>query len=358
MSKKLIVMSVCIALVFPTMAQRKAKVNAPVTWAESIAVAKNQANAEMQKTCLPVASKIIKAKAAAEPFSADVTGLDEMVLYTWGTVDGTSDDQAIWANAKLIAADGSSVWLNDLKDTFKKTGSGSLRMKGNAKGEPVIMKGKRYDRTIMANANAQIVVPLDKKYVRFEAEIGLENRSSSGTVIFRLQGITGAEAAADIVKKYPTESTWFLPFAGSDMKALVTTYDASIEKHIVTSVVNLLKDKSYFNAQIAQISSKSSLDEQVIGYLNLAQDAMKVYQLQSSLSWINLRAIEDAYNDMVKISGFDANINQTKLVQLKQLCGKGFAGIYKNDVVAIQDAKKALDLKREILLANPDAGRG
>lgn len=353
MSKKLIVMSVCIALVFPTMAQRKAKVNAPVTWAESIAVAKNQANAEMQKTCLPVASKIIKAKAAAEPFSADVTGLDEMVLYTWGTVDGTSDDQAIWANAKLIAADGSSVWLNDLKDTFKKTGSGSLRMKGNAKGEPVIMKGKRYDRTIMANANAQIVVPLDKKYVRFEAEIGLENRSSSGTVIFRLQGITGAEAAADIVKKYPTESTWFLPFAGSDMKALVTTYDASIEKHIVTSVVNLLKDKSYFNAQIAQISSKSSLDEQVIGYLNLAQDAMKVYQLQSSLSWINLRAIEDAYNDMVKISGFDANINQTKLVQLKQLCGKGFAGIYKNDVVAIQDAKKALDLKREILLANP-----
>lgn len=105
--------------------------------------------------------------------------------------------------------------------------------------------------------------------------------------------------------------------------------------------------------KLLQISSKSSLDEQVIGYLNLAQDAMKVYQLQSSLSWINLRAIEDAYNDMVKISGFDANINQTKLVQLKQLCGKGFAGIYKNDVVAIQDAKKALDLKREILLANP-----
>lgn len=43
----------------------------------------------------------------------------------------------------------------------------------------------------MANANAQIVVPLDKKYVRFEAEIGLESRSSTGTVIFRLQGITG-----------------------------------------------------------------------------------------------------------------------------------------------------------------------
>ena len=58
MNKKLLVMSVCIALSLPTMAQRRAsaKVKAPATWAESIAAAKNQAHAEMQKTCLPVAS--------------------------------------------------------------------------------------------------------------------------------------------------------------------------------------------------------------------------------------------------------------------------------------------------------------
>ena len=97
MNKKLLVMSVCIALSLPTMAQRRAsaKVKAPATWAESIAAAKNQAHAEMQKTCLPIASKVIKAKEAAVPFSADITGLDEMVLYTWGTVDGTGDDQAV-----------------------------------------------------------------------------------------------------------------------------------------------------------------------------------------------------------------------------------------------------------------------
>ena len=318
MNKKLLVMSVCIALSLPGMAQRRAsaKVKTPATWAESIAAAKNQAYAEMQKTCLPVASKVIKAKEAAVPFSADVTGLDEMVLYTWGTVDGTGDDQAVWANAKLTAADGSSVWLNDLRDTFKKTGSGGLRFNGNAKGQDVVMKGKTYKRTIMANANAQIVVPLDKKYVRFEAEIGLENRSSAGTVIFRLQGITGSEAAADIVKKYQAEATAFLPFGGSDMKALVTTYDASIEKHIVTEVTNLLNDKTYFTAQIAQIASKPTLDEQVIGYLNLAQDAMKVYRLQESLSWLNMRAIEEAYKDMAQDAGYDKNTNQARLAEI------------------------------------------
>ena len=354
MNKKLLVMSVCIALSLPTMAQRRAsaKVKAPATWAESIAAAKNQAHVEMQKTCLPIASKVIKAKEAAVPFSADITGLDEMVLYTWGTVDGTGDDQAVWANAKLVAADGSSVWLNDQKSTFKKTGSGSLRFNENAKGQDVVMKGKTYKRTIMANANAQIVVPLDKKYTRFEAEIGLENRSSAGTVIFRLQGITGAEAASDIVAKYPTEATLFLPFGGSDMKALVTTHDAAIEKHIATEVINLLNDKSYFTAQVAQIASKPTLDDQVIGYLNLAQEAMKVYQLQESLSWLNMRAIEEAYNDMAKDAGYDKNANQARLAELKLLTGKGFSGIYKNEASALEAANKALQLKRDILLAN------
>lgn len=354
MNKRHLLISIaCIALSLPITAQRKtnAKASRPTTWAGSIAAAKQQAYAEMQKTCLPVASKVIRAKTAATPFSADITGLDEIVLYTWGTVDGTGDDQAVWANARLIAADGSSVWLNDLKDTFATTGN--LRYNENAKGQAVVMKGKSYTRTILANANAQIRVPLNKKYIRFEAETGIENRSSSGTVIFRLQGITGAEAAASLVKNYPAEATLFLPFAGSDMKALVTTYDASIERHIAVSVVNLLKDKTYFNAQIAQTASLPSLDARVIGYLNLAQDAMKIYQLQESLGWLNMRAIEEAYQDMAKDPAFDENTHQRKLSQLKQLTGKGFAGIYRNDATAVRDAKDALDLKREILLAHP-----
>lgn len=70
-----------------------------------------------------------------------------------------------------------------------------MRYNVNAKNAAVTMKGKTYNRTIMTGGNAQIIVPLDKKYVRFEAEIGLENRSSNGSVIFRVQGITGSEAA-------------------------------------------------------------------------------------------------------------------------------------------------------------------
>ena len=66
----------------------------------------------MRKCKRPVCrlhQKVIKAKKAAVAFSADITGLDEMVLYTRGTVDGTGDGQSCMGNAKLVAADGSSV---------------------------------------------------------------------------------------------------------------------------------------------------------------------------------------------------------------------------------------------------------
>ncbi len=354
MDKKFVMLVLCTALSFSGMAQQRAgaKEEKSTTWAEDVAAAKKQLYAEMQRTCLPVISRIMKAKEAAISFSADVTGLEEMVLYTWSTVDGTEDDQAVWANAKLLAADGSFVWLNDLKDEFKKTGSGSLRFNENAKGESVVMKGRSYKRTIMTSANAQIVVPLDKKYVRFEAEIGIENRSSAGTAIFRLQGVTGAEAARSIIQKYPAEATTFLPFGGSDMKALVTTYDSSIEKIMVTKVVSLLNDRTYFAAQIAQIALKPVLEDQIIGYLTLMQDAMRVYQLQESLHWLNIAAVEEAYNDMARDINYDKKANWGKLSELKLLVGKGFSGIYKNEPSTIEAANRALQLKRDILLAN------
>lgn len=206
----------------------------------------------------------------------------------------------------------------------------------------------------MANANAQIVVPLDKKYVRFEAEIGLESRSSTGTVIFRLQGITGKELSEEIIAGFPGESAQFLPFAGGDMKALVTTYTADIEKHIAQSVADLLADKSYFATRIAAADQEKELDKQVIAYLDIARDAMQVYELQESLSWLNVRAIEEAFNDMKRNKSFDQAANQSRLSTLKALVNKGFDGIYSNDATTIKEAKQALQLKRDILLANPE----
>lgn len=331
-----------------------AKNDANSSWPEAVAKAKMSAYFKSQEMCAQTSSGVIKAKRAPEPFSADVSGLNEMVLYTWGTVDGTSDDQAVWANAKLVTNDGSTVWLNDLKDTFKDTGTGTPEFNVNSRGEKVIMKGKVYDRAIYVTGGAQIVVPLDKKYVRFEAEVGLDNRSAAGTVIFRLQGITGKESAEDIVARFPDEAARFLPFAGSDMKGVITTGDASIEKHIAEAITDLLTDKEYFTKQIASVSKVKEWEKQVVSYLSIAQEAMRVYQLQESVGWINLSAIEAAFNDMKQNPSYDRGANEAKLSSLKTLVNKGFAGIYSYDNESLQNAEKALQLKRDILLANPE----
>ena len=81
MEKRLIILSACMAFSLSAFSQKQKKqVNTPASWPERIAVAKQNAYEQMKKSSLPVASKVIKARKAAEKFTADVTGLDEMVL--------------------------------------------------------------------------------------------------------------------------------------------------------------------------------------------------------------------------------------------------------------------------------------
>ena len=63
---------------------------------------------------MPIVSTWMKHKAKAEPFVVDLKGVDKLVLVTAGGPDGTDYDQAVWANARLIKADGTAVWLDEV----------------------------------------------------------------------------------------------------------------------------------------------------------------------------------------------------------------------------------------------------
>ena len=57
---------------------------------------------------------------------------------------------------------------------------------------------------------------------------------------------------------------------------------------------------------------------------------------------------------MKQYKGFDQTTNQTRLAELKMLIGRGFNDIYTNQPASLETANKALKLKRDILLANPE----
>ena len=76
-------------------------------WIDASVKAKTELQEKLKKAGMPVISQWMKHKQKAQPFTVDVKGLDKLVLVTAGGPDGTDYDQAVWANARLIKADGS-----------------------------------------------------------------------------------------------------------------------------------------------------------------------------------------------------------------------------------------------------------
>ena len=137
---------------------------------------------------------------------------------------------------------------------------------------------------------------------------------------------------------------------------------AKPDKAVVTQVrsqLKSLKDASYYQNKLKGIEAETDAAKQSQAMAELADELDRVSDLQVQLSWLNPEAIGLALADMGRQASFDAARYQSMLEEIKRLSAKGFDGIYKGDTLAVANAKKALRLKRDILLANPllDADR-
>ncbi len=197
-----------------------------------------------------------------------------------------------------------------------------------------------------------MVYPIKGEYVRFEAEVGIDDTSSGGSVYFQALNVVPKFVGDELIAKYPEQ----IGMLGAMMDGLDTwliTPDASIEKQAVEAMVGKLKDGSYYKSVVQQIANEKDVNTQIRKYLELFEKLQDVYALQGELEWLNIDAIKLAFADMSKQKGFDAAKYQPMLNELVQLQQKGFSGIYKGDEQAIADARKALDNKKAILLGNP-----
>ena len=85
----------------------------------------------------------------------------------------------------------------------------------------------------------------------------------------------------------------------------------------------------------------------------ISKDSVYVCRLQEELTWLNMDAVRLAFANMKQSGSYDDAKYQPLMDELEQLVTKGFDGIYQLDNQAIQDAEKALALKRAVLLSNP-----
>ena len=334
---------------FASAAPKQKKVD---TWIDASIKAKTELRNELQKAGMPVISTFKKHKEKAEPFVVDLKGVDKLVLITAGGPDGSDYDQAVWGNARLIAADGSSVWLDEVPFEYGVAGWAKPKMNVNAYDHEIFIAGKEYKHGVFCHANGTLVYPVKGKYVRFEAEVGIDDTSSGGSVYFQALNVVPKFVGDELIAKYPGQ----IGMLGAMMDGLDTwliTPDASVEKQAVESLITKLKDGSYYKSIVQQIASEKDVNTQIRKYLELFEKIQDVYAVQNDLEWLNVEAVKLAFADMKKQKGFDAAKYETLLNELVQLEQKGFSGIYKGDEQALANASKALENKKAILLGNP-----
>ena len=322
------------------------------TWIDASIKAKTELQTQLQKANMPVISTWKKHKEKAEPFAVDLKGVDKLVLITAGGPDGSDYDQAVWGNARLIKADGTVVWLDEVPYEYGVAGWAKPKMNINAYDHEIFIGGKEYKHGVFCHANGTLVYPIKGEYVRFEAEVGIDDTSSGGSVYFQALNVVPKFVGDELIAKYPGQ----IGMLGAMMDGLDTwliTPDASVEKQAVEAMVDKLKDGSYYKNVVQQIANEKEVNTQIRKYLELFEKLQDVYALQGDLEWLNIDAIKLAFADMSKQKGFDAAKYQPMLDELVKLQQKGFSGIYKGDEQAIADARKALENKKAILLGNP-----
>ena len=115
-------------------------------------------------------------------------------------------------------------------------------MRINDKGEPIRIAGKTYEHGIFCFADSILAYPINGKYIRFEAEIGIEDNSQKeGSVFFSASNIDITLEAKEIYRQYPYQMGTLHAHSmklGKNIETLLTTPDASIEKSITTGLVN------------------------------------------------------------------------------------------------------------------------
>lgn len=339
-------------LIFPFTLSVAQKKKTQDTWIDQVIKEKKELRSNLLKAGMPVASDWIRAQQSAVPLTADLKGLDHLVLITSGGPDGVDWDWGAWANARLFKADGTFVWLDELEPTYSHTGSGGIKKNTDIYGNPLVINKKKYDHGVVSHANGVIVYLLDKNYVRFEAEVGICDQSKTGSVFFRIQNIYPNEVVAKLNSAYPKQIGALSANLG-ELENWLATPDASIEQELILHMAKKLKDGAYFENAVKQVESEKDVDKQIRAYLELYEKAQRLCSVQDDLEWLNIEAIRLAFADMKAMKDFDASKYQPLMDELESLVKAGFKDIYTVDEATLTKAEKAIAIKESILLANP-----
>ena len=339
-------------ILFSSAGTISAKGKKVISWLDATVKAKTEIQTKLKEKKMSVSSSWIRKGQKPEHFTVNVEGMKKLVLVTTGGADGNSNDHGIWANARLITKDGKQVWLDKLDYEYGVSGWKSPRKNRDIANKYIYIAQQKYDHGILCSAEGMLVYDLGDKYIRFEAEVGIDDRARGGSVYFKALGLNPADIGKSLAAQYPAETSILAAHFGGIETWLVNESEI-IEKEAVNKLLKSLKNNSFFSNRVKEIETMVEGEERTKAYLNLLKELNTIVNLQAELQWLNIPALKLAYADLQKQKGFDVAKYQPMYDEVLALAAKGFDGIYNNNPQAIATAQKALSNRRAILLGNP-----
>ncbi|MDX9981344.1 MAG: DUF4038 domain-containing protein [Lentisphaeria bacterium] len=112
---------------------------------------------------------------------------DELRLIVHDNGDDTRYDHADWADAELVKADGTAVYLDTIPPAAARQGHGELAFRTNIPGQPLRIADRTFERGLGTHARSEIRYPLDGTYARFRAWVGMDAMvKENGSVRFEV----------------------------------------------------------------------------------------------------------------------------------------------------------------------------
>lgn len=134
------------------------------------------------------------------PVDVDVAGKARLVLVADGGADGTGWDHALWAEPRLVMADGSERRVSELPFTQAVAGWGAVSTTAAPSGGAMRVAGRAVPHGIAAHARSLVEVALPAGAVRFRATASLDDGADtgpagSGSVVFTVHALPAAPPA-------------------------------------------------------------------------------------------------------------------------------------------------------------------
>lgn len=320
------------------------------SWGDAVVDAKRHVASSLAAAHMPV-SEVVRRGERPKSVTVDVAGLDKLAILISVTDRGNGNDQLVFTGGKLVAADGTVTPLEDAQRDYFELPSPPVYNQ-NYYRRPIHVAGDVIENGIVMRPNGEFVLKLDKKYKTLTVELGLDDFSSrAGAVRVDFQNVASHDVLASFSKMSPAEVNDFVKLGGVFTPAWINELNgAQIEKRAAERLVKRLDNPAAFKARLAVLDP--SKPESAKEYIQIFNDAKKVLFMQSKFKWVNKESITDAFNDMKTIKGFDAAKVEPKVRELLSLLDGGI-DIYAGSDAELAKAQKALDLQREIMLANP-----